>query len=163
VGAVGREPNCFNQTILSALLKANPNKRPVVFALSNPMTKAEVTAADAYRWTDGRVIYGSGTAMPDVEVKGKRRHPGQVNNVYIFPGVSFGVICCQASTIPERFFLAAAQGVANSLDETDLSHDAVVRLFFWLEWHLYLSSTTGLHHPRTLLLSCGTGRDKLAG
>ena len=39
----------------------------------------------------------------------------QVNNVYIFPGMSFGAVCCQASSIPESIFLAAAEAVANSL------------------------------------------------
>ena len=39
----------------------------------------------------------------------------QVNNVYIFPGMSFGAVCCQAREIPESFFMAAAEAVANSL------------------------------------------------
>merc|ERR1712226_1828127 len=54
------------------------------------------------------------------------RHPGQVYNVYIFPGMSFGAICCQAQSIPERFFMVAAEAVANSLDEDDLRADRVV-------------------------------------
>ena len=126
IGAVGRDPNCFNKQVIETMLEVNPGRRPVVFALSNPMTKAEVTAVKAYGWSSGRVIYGSGTAMPQVQVGSVLRSPGQVNNVYIFPGVSFGAICCAASTIPEKFFLAAARGVAKSLDDADVKVDSVV-------------------------------------
>merc|ERR1719445_2034588 len=64
--------------------------------------------------------------MPSVEVNGKKHSPGQVNNVYIFPGVSMGCVCCQASSIPERFFMVAAEAVANSLDQEELAADRVV-------------------------------------
>ena len=42
------------------------------------------------------MIYGSGTWFAPVEAGGQRHEPGQVNNVYIFPGVSFGAVCCKA-------------------------------------------------------------------
>ena len=45
----------------------------------------------------------------------KTTDSGQVNNVYIFPGLSYGAVACQASTIPDRFFMVAAEAVANSL------------------------------------------------
>jgi len=61
-----------------------------------------------------------------VTIQGKTFRPGQVNNVYIFPGVSMGAICCQARTIPERLFMVAAEAVANSLDAQDLSFESVV-------------------------------------
>jgi len=125
VGAVGVAPNCFTKPMIEELVKSNTG-RPVVFALSNPKTQAEITAENAYAWSDGRVIYGSGTWFPPVEQAGKLHAPGQVNNVYIFPGVSFGAICCQSSSVPERFFMAAAEAVASSLDDEDLQLDRVV-------------------------------------
>jgi malic enzyme len=123
---VGVDPGCFDKNVVEAMVRVNKSVRPAIFALSNPKTKAEITARDAYTWSNGAVIYGSGTAFDPVEVAKKTRSPGQVNNVYIFPGVSFGVICCQASNIPERFFMVAAEAVANSLDEADLKSDRVV-------------------------------------
>lgn len=124
VGAVGVAPNCFTKPMIEALMKVA--ERPVVFALSNPKSQAEVTAKDAYQWSEGKVIFGSGTWFAPVEVGGKSFAPGQVNNVYIFPGMSFGAVCCQASSIPESLFLAAAEAVANSLGEEELMLDMVV-------------------------------------
>merc|ERR1712187_485068 len=90
------------------------------------MGKAEVTACDAYTWSKGAAIYGSGTAFDPVQIEGESHTPGQVNNVYIFPGVSFGAICCEAKSIPERFFMVAAEAVANSLSNEDMRTDRVV-------------------------------------
>ena len=125
VGAVGVAPNCFTEPMIEELVNLN-KVRPIIFALSNPKTQAEITAENVYVWSKGRVIYGSGTWFPPVEQDGNLHAPGQVNNVYIFPGVSFGAICCQASSVPERLFMAAAEAVANSLDDEDLKLDRVV-------------------------------------
>eukprot|EP00927_Polykrikos_kofoidii_P065297 TRINITY_DN61073_c0_g1_i1.p1 TRINITY_DN61073_c0_g1~~TRINITY_DN61073_c0_g1_i1.p1 ORF type:complete len:666 (+),score=73.54 TRINITY_DN61073_c0_g1_i1:67-2064(+) len=122
IGAVGVAPNCFTKPFIETLVRVN-SVRPVIFALSNPKSKAEVTAEDAYSWSDGTVIYGSGTWFASVEVCGKVHAPAQVNNVYIFPGVSYGVVRCQAKTIPERLFMVAAEAVANSIDAEDREVD----------------------------------------
>merc|ERR1719217_549814 len=108
------------------MVKVNDNSRPSIFALSNPKTQAEITSTDCWKWSNGKAIYGSGTGMETVKIGDKTFCPGQVNNVYIFPGVSMGAICCQARTIPERLFMVAAEAVANSLDAEDLKVDSVV-------------------------------------
>lgn len=125
VGAVGVAPNCFTKPMVEALVRLN-QERPVIFALSNPKSQAEITAENAYTWSGGKAIFGSGTWFAPVDFGGKRHSPGQVNNLYIFPGMSFGAICCEAKTIPERFFMAAAEAVANSLDDEDINADQVV-------------------------------------
>lgn len=126
IGAVGRHPGCFDKAVVEAMVEVNNPARPVIFALSNPKTQAEVTSKDAYAWSVGTAIYGSGTGMEAVEVAGQMRHPGQVNNVYIFPGMSMAAITCQARSIPDSFFMAAANAVANTLGEEDLKNDRVV-------------------------------------
>jgi len=131
VGAVGKAPGCFNKKVIDAMVKVQDEKpggggRPIVFALSNPKTQAEITAHDCYAFSEGKAIFGSGTRFPSEEVNGKLREPGQVNNFFIFPGMSFGAMCCEASSIPERMFMIAAEAVANALDDADIAADSVV-------------------------------------
>jgi len=132
IGAVGVAPNCFTKEVVEAMLEVQDAKppgqrlRPVMFALSNPKSQAEITAKDCYAYSNGRVIFGSGTRF-DVEiVNGKERETGQVNNFFIFPGMSFGALQCKSTTIPERFFMVAAEAVANTLDAQDIKVESVV-------------------------------------
>jgi len=130
VGAVGRAPGCFTKEVVEAMVAVQEAKgaggRPIIFALSNPKTQAEITAADCYKFSNGKAIYGSGTRFFEEQVNGKTREPGQVNNFFIFPGMSFGAISCHAKTIPENFFMVAAEAVAQSLDAKDLAVESVV-------------------------------------
>ena len=41
-------------------------------------------------------------------------------------GLSFGAVCCEAKNIPDRFFMVAAEAVANTLDADDLAADRVI-------------------------------------
>jgi len=131
VGAVGRAPNCFTKEVMEAMTEVQAAKksgamRPIVFALSNPKTQAEITAERCYEFTKGAAIFGSGTRFDAVTVNGKTREPGQVNNFFIFPGMSFGTMLCEATTIPESFFMVAAEAVANTLDAHDIQVESVV-------------------------------------
>eukprot|EP00316_Scyphosphaera_apsteinii_P019733 CAMPEP_0119316214 /NCGR_PEP_ID=MMETSP1333-20130426/39017_1 /TAXON_ID=418940 /ORGANISM="Scyphosphaera apsteinii, Strain RCC1455" /LENGTH=647 /DNA_ID=CAMNT_0007321805 /DNA_START=17 /DNA_END=1960 /DNA_ORIENTATION=+ len=126
VGAVGVAPGCFSEQVIKTLVEVAKPERATVFALSNPKTQAECTAADAYKWSDGAVLYGSGTAFGTCEINGKKLFPGQVNNLYIFPGMSFGAIACQAQSIPERLFMVSAEAVANSLGPEEVADENVV-------------------------------------
>ena len=131
IGAVGVSPNCFTEAVVKAMVAVQDAKgadavRPIIFALSNPKTQAEITAADCYKFSGGKAIFGSGTRFFEEMVNGKPREPGQVNNFFIFPGMSFGAMMCHAKTIPESFFMVAAEAVANSLDAHDIEVESVV-------------------------------------
>lgn len=106
IGATGC-PNLFTKSALKKM--ADINERPVIFALSNPTSKAECTAEEAYVNTDGRCLFSSGSPFKPVEYKGKMMYPGQGNNAYIFPGVALGTICSASRTIEEKVFLIAAE------------------------------------------------------
>uniref|UniRef100_A0A7S0JDS5 Malic enzyme n=1 Tax=Calcidiscus leptoporus TaxID=127549 RepID=A0A7S0JDS5_9EUKA len=130
IGAVGRAPNCFNKAVVEEMCKVQEAKkvpaRPLVFALSNPKSQAECTAEDCYKFSQGKAIFGSGTRFEPVTLDGVTRDPGQVNNFFIFPGMSYGCMRCQSKTIPERFFMLAAEAVANSLSADDIKFESVV-------------------------------------
>lgn len=65
----------FTPEILTKM--AEWNKNPIVFPLSNPSANSECTFEDAIKYTDGRVLFASGSPFPDFEYKGKVHIPGQ--------------------------------------------------------------------------------------
>jgi malate dehydrogenase (oxaloacetate-decarboxylating)(NADP+) len=118
VGVAGAGP-AFTREIVEAMAEINP--RPIIFALSNPTSKAECTALEAYSWTHGRAIFTSGSPFAPVTLNGVTHVPGQCNNVYVFPGVGLGVLACGASTVTQSMFLAAARVLADCVGDNDLA------------------------------------------
>ena len=113
----------FDTEVLGAM--AELNRRPIVFALSNPTSQSECTAEQAYAGTGGRAIFASGSPFPAVVVDGRRRVPGQANNAYIFPGVGLGVVAARARQVTEEMFLAAADALVQEVSKEDLALDRV--------------------------------------
>lgn len=113
----------FTPGILQDMAKFN--ETPIIFALSNPTSKAECTAEAAYQNTDGRCIFVSGSPFGTVEYKGRKFQPGQGNNAYIFPGIALGVICTGTHHIPDDMFLIAAQTVADQVSDDDIARGSL--------------------------------------
>lgn len=118
IGATGA-PGTFTQDVIEAMSAAT--ERPTIFALSNPTSRAECTAEQAYEWSNGRAIFASGSPFDPVEFQGKTFKPGQGNNAYVFPGIGLGVIACEARTITDEMFLTAARTLADQVAENDLA------------------------------------------
>jgi malate dehydrogenase (oxaloacetate-decarboxylating)(NADP+) len=107
---VSGQPRLFTEPVLRAL--AAGVTRPVVLALSNPTSRSECTAAEAYRYTSGAGIFASGSPFGPMELNGRRLEPSQANNAYVFPGVGLGVTAAGATRVTDRMFLAAADALA---------------------------------------------------
>lgn len=116
VAAIG---GAFTEQIIRDM--ASFNKRPIIFALSNPTSKAECTAEQCYRLTEGRGIFASGSPFDPVTLpNGQKLYPGQGNNSYVFPGVALGVIACGVRHISDDIFLTTAEIIAQQVSDKHL-------------------------------------------
>ncbi|KAI6243894.1 Malic enzyme [Aphelenchoides fujianensis] len=123
----------FTEEIVKTMAAAH--EQPIIFPLSNPTSKAECTADDAFKWTNGKVLFASGSPFANVELNGRLFKPGQGNNAYVglssykcldhkllsFPGVALGIILFQINHVDSRHFLIAAKVVADHVQQSDLN------------------------------------------
>lgn len=116
-------PGAFNEEVIKKMCTFS--EKPIIFALSNPTSKAECTAEAAYKYSDGKVIFASGSPFDPVTLGDKTYVPGQGNNAYIFPGVALAVMACQVHTIPNEVFLVAARALTEDVTDEDLAKGSV--------------------------------------
>ncbi len=89
--------------------------QPIVFALANPIPEVDPLAA-----------------MPYVAViaTGRSDFPNQINNALAFPGIFRGLLDVRASDVNQTMLLAAAEAVAGSVPEAELSDEQIVPSVF---------------------------------
>jgi len=116
IGLSGKK-GIFTPKILRSMAKYN--QKPVIFALSNPQTKAECSFSLVMKYTDNQAIFASGTGFPDYVANGRTYKNNQANNMYIFPGLELGVLLVKTKTINDSLVYTAAKNLAESLSETE--------------------------------------------
>ncbi|RKU41940.1 hypothetical protein DL546_004518 [Coniochaeta pulveracea] len=119
----------FTESVVRAL-KASVDagglgRRPILFPLSNPLTKAECTFEQAVQWTDGTVIFASGSPFSSFSVKTAgdnvvTYHPNQGNNVYVFPGIGLGAILSKASRVTDNMIYTSADALSKTLNAEEV-------------------------------------------
>ncbi|HEX3186163.1 MAG TPA: NAD-dependent malic enzyme [Pyrinomonadaceae bacterium] len=122
IGATGA-PGTFTQTVIERMSAIN--KRPLIFALSNPTSKAECTAEQAYSWSEGRAVFASGSPFAPFVFEGRTLRPAQGNNAYVFPGIGLGAVASRARTLPDELFLTAARTLAGLVRQDDLDEGSL--------------------------------------
>jgi malate dehydrogenase (oxaloacetate-decarboxylating)(NADP+) len=120
---VSGQPRKFTEEVVTKM--AAINERPIIFALSNPTSRSECTAKQAYQWSDGRAVFASGSPFLPVTYGGQTFIPGQANNVYVFPGIGLGVIASGARHVSDAMFLAATETLAGMASDDDLQHGRI--------------------------------------
>ena len=87
------------------------NPEPFVFAMANPNPEVRPEEAAPY---------------VRVMATGRSDYPNQINNVLAFPGIFRGALDVRATAITEEMKLAAAQGIAATIDDDELSEDYII-------------------------------------
>ena len=88
---------------------------PIVFAMANPDPEIRPEEADG---------------LAAVMATGRSDYPNQINNVLAFPGIFRGALDVGATEITENMKLSAAQAIADSISEKELSPEFIVPSVF---------------------------------
>jgi malate dehydrogenase (oxaloacetate-decarboxylating)(NADP+) len=116
-------PRLFAREVVETM--AELNQRPIIFPYSNPTSRSECSAEEAYRWSGGRAIFASGSPFPPVDIGGRKFVPNQGNNVYIFPAMAMALFATEAKRVTDEMFLTAAQAIAEQVSEDNLAAELI--------------------------------------
>jgi malate dehydrogenase (oxaloacetate-decarboxylating) len=96
----------FTEAIVREL--AAKTRRPIIFPLSNPTSRAEAHPAELDHWTDGRALIATGSPFAPLQRNGVEYPVAQCNNVYIFPAMGLAVTAAQATRVTDEMMRVAA-------------------------------------------------------
>jgi malate dehydrogenase (oxaloacetate-decarboxylating)(NADP+) len=120
----------FEEPVVRRMAELNP--APIIFPLSNPTSKCELAFHDGLSWTDGRVLFASGSPYPAEVYEGKLREPAQGNNFLVFPGIGFGALMSKATKVTDGMITASAIALSEARNgeevETGLLYPRLERI-----------------------------------
>jgi malate dehydrogenase (oxaloacetate-decarboxylating) len=91
------------------------HRDPVIFALANPTPE---------------ILPEEAAGLAAVIATGRSDYPNQINNVLCFPGIFRGALDSGAKTITENMKLAAADAIARTVSDSELSPSYIVPSVF---------------------------------
>jgi malate dehydrogenase (oxaloacetate-decarboxylating) len=107
---VSGQPGAFTEEAVREMAK-NVDQ-PIIFPLSNPVSRSEATPQQIVDWTEGRALIGTGSPFPPASYQGRPAPFAQTNNSYIFPGLALGILTSHARHVSDSMIKAAALGLA---------------------------------------------------
>jgi malate dehydrogenase (oxaloacetate-decarboxylating) len=107
---VSGQPGLFTEAIIKGMTQHSD--APIIFPLSNPVSRAEAKPEDIVRWTNGKAIIATGSPFQPVNHQGKLHRIAQCNNSYIFPGIGLGVLAVRANRVTDEMLLASSEVLA---------------------------------------------------
>jgi len=116
-------PGIFTESMIRKMYSHCP--QPLIFPLSNPTSRAECTAEQAFTWTEGNCIFASGSPFSPVEIDDKIFYPNQMNNMYCFPGIGLGAISCLPRVINNDILQNVAEHLSRQVSDEDLAQGKI--------------------------------------
>ncbi len=110
---VSTQRGAFTREVIENMSQLN--ERPIIFALSNPTSKVECTAEQAYTWSKGKALFAAGVQFPEVELNGQVYRPGQANNFYIYPAIGLATYAARPTRLNDECFIVAAHATASQV------------------------------------------------
>ncbi len=92
------------------------NKDSIIFALANPVPEIMPEVA---KEANAKII-----------ATGRSDYPNQINNLLVFPGIIKGALKARINKITSEMQLEVAKGIANCIDEKDLSINNIIPSVF---------------------------------
>jgi malate dehydrogenase (oxaloacetate-decarboxylating) len=108
---VSGQPGTFTEEAIRAMAKQV--ERPIIFPLSNPVSRCEATPQQVADWTEGRALIGTGSPFPPANYQGRPVPFAQTNNSYIFPGLALGILSSRARHVSDAMIKASALMLAD--------------------------------------------------
>ncbi len=109
---VSGQPRLFSEEVVRSM--AAKTRRPIIFPLSNPLSRVEAIPQQVIEWTEGRAIVATGSPFPAAQYDGEEFPIAQCNNSYIFPGVGLGVLACAARRVTDEMLMASSEMLAEA-------------------------------------------------
>ena len=109
---VSGQPGLFTQEIVE--LMAENHEQPILFPLSNPISRIEARPEDIVEWTKGRALIATGSPFAPIEYEGRIVPVAQCNNVYIFPGLGLGILASGATRVSDGMLATCAETLAKA-------------------------------------------------
>ena len=109
---VSGQPGLFTESVIQSMTENSDT--PIIFPLSNPVSRAEATPENVIRWTDGKAIIATGSPFQPVSFDGESHRIAQCNNSYIFPGIGLGVLAVRANRVTDEMLLASSEILAEA-------------------------------------------------